>query len=61
MIFKRDAKMFYPEIGKESVTADDGRSIEEVKDFWKDIQSQEKGFNEQAEWIKHTEEISEKK
>ena len=37
MIFKRDAKTFYPEIGKETVTVDDACSIDEVKDFWKDI------------------------
>ena len=61
VIFKRDAKKFYREIGKQPITVDDAPSIEEIEDFWKDIGSEEKGFNEQAEWMKHTEEINVKK
>ena len=38
-IFKRDAKKFYGEIGKATITVDDAPSTEEVKDFWKDIWS----------------------
>ena len=60
-MFKRDVKMLNREIGKETMTVDDATSIEEVVDFWKNIQSEEKGFNEQAEWMKRTEEINEKK
>ena len=33
VIFKRDAKKFDREIGKETITADDAPSIEEAKDF----------------------------
>ena len=29
--------------------------------FWKDIWSEEKEFNEQVEWVNHTEKINEKK
>ena len=43
--FKRDAQKFYKEIGKETKTVNDALSIEEVKDFWKDIWSEENGFN----------------
>ena len=43
------------------MTVDDAPSIEEVEDFWKDIWSEEKGFNEQAECMKHTEEKKLKK
>ena len=45
VIFKRDGKNFYREIGKETITVNVAPSIEEVKDFWKDIWSEEKGFN----------------
>ena len=60
-MFKRDVKMLNREIGKETITVDDATSIEEVVDFWKNIQSEENGFDEQAEWMKHTEEINENK
>ena len=53
--------MFYREIGKETTTVNDAPSIEEVENFWKDIWSKEKGFNEQAKLMKYTEEINEKK
>ena len=61
MIFKRDVKRFNWEIGKETITVHDAPSIEEVEDIWTDIWSDEKGFYEQVEWMKHTEEINEKK
>ena len=40
---------------------DDAPTIEEVEDFWQDIWSEEKGFKEEVERMKHTEEINEKK
>ena len=60
-MFKSDTKIFFWKIGKETMTVDDAPSIEEVEDFWKDIWSEEKGFNEQAECMKHTEEKKLKK
>ena len=48
-------------IGKETITVDDAPSIEDIEDFWKDIWSEEKGFNDQDEWMKHSEEIHAKK
>ena len=62
LIFKREVKKIYREIGKKTITVnDDASPIEEVNDFWKNMWSEEKGFNEQAEWMKHTEEINVKK
>ena len=38
LIFKREVKKIYREIGKKTITVDDDvSSIEEVKDFWKNI------------------------
>ena len=38
LIFKREVKKIYREIGKKPITVDDDvSSIEEVKDFWKNI------------------------
>ena len=37
LIFKREVKKIYREIGKKPITVDDVSSIEEVKDFWKNI------------------------
>ena len=54
MIFETVAKKFYREIEKETITVDDAPLIEEVEDSCQDIWSEEKGFNEQAEWMKHT-------
>ena len=45
VIFKRAGKNFYREIGKETITVNVALSIEEVENFWKDIWSEEKGFN----------------
>ena len=36
-----------------AITVDDTSSIENVENFWKDIRSEGKGFDEQFEWIKH--------
>ena len=58
LIFKSDVKTFFQEIGKETITVDDAPLIKEVEDFLKDLQSEGKGFNKQAEWMKHTEEIN---
>ena len=52
VILNRD-EQFYQEIGKETITVD-APSIDEVENFLKDIWSEEKGFNEWAEWMKHT-------
>ena len=41
VIFKRDAKEFYREIAKETITVGDAPLTEEVKDVWKDIWSEE--------------------
>ena len=46
VISKRDAGKFFWEIGKETATVDATSSIEEVKDFCKDIWSEEKEFSE---------------
>ena len=44
----------YWEIEEETIIVDNDPSIKEVEDFWKNIWSEEKGFNKQAEWIKYT-------
>ena len=61
MIFKTDAKKFYREIGKETIMIDKTPSVEEMENFWRTIWSEEKEFNEQAEWIKNTEQQNEMK
>ena len=37
LIFKSDAKTFFQEIGKETITVDDAPLIKEVEDFLKDL------------------------
>lgn len=44
--------VFYREIGERTITVDDAPLIEEFKGFWKDIMSEGKRFNKQAEWMK---------
>ena len=56
MIFKTDARKFYREVGKEKVAVKDTPPIEKVEEFWKGIWSNDRPFNEKAEWIKAIEE-----
>ena len=60
MISKRDAGKFFWEIGKETATVDATSSIEEVKDFCKDIWSEEKEFSEYDEtyWWNERKEVT---
>ena len=61
MIFKKDAKNFYREVGKETIIKNETPTTEDVEKFWKQIGSGKKGFNEGPEWIKHTLEVNENK
>ena len=61
MIFKKDAKKFYREVGKETITINEPPSMEAVEEFWKNIWSEEKEFNHETEWIKNTEEVNKNK
>ena len=53
LIFKNDASKFYGEIGKEKVTVNEIPAINDIEGFWDRIWSEEKDFNEKAEWIKN--------
>ena len=53
LIFKNDAKKFYREIGKEKVTVNEAPPINDIERFWDTLWSEEKNFNENAEWIKN--------
>ena len=53
LIFKNDAKKFYREIGKEKVIVNETTAINDIETFWDTIWSEEKDFNERAEWIKN--------
>ena len=49
-ILLEDAKTFFIEkLGERTITVDDAPLIEEFKGFWKDIMSEGKRFNKQAE------------
>ena len=50
-IFNTDAKKFYRQLGKETIEIKDPPQMQEVETFWKNIWSNKKGFNENAEWI----------
>ena len=53
LIFINDSKKFYREIGKEKVTVNETSPINDIERFWDTIWSEEKDFNEEAEWIKN--------
>ena len=53
LIFKNDPKNFYREIGKEKVTVNEAPAMNDIERFWDRIWSEEKDFNEKAEWIKN--------
>ena len=55
-VFNNDAKRFYREIGKNTISVDNPPEAEEVKDFWNNIWGEERSFNEEATWIKREEE-----
>ena len=59
MVFKTDAKKFYREVGKETIRVVEIPSIEEVEEFWKNIWSNDKTFNETAEWTETIEQGNE--
>ena len=52
LIFKNDATIFYREIGKEKVTVNKTPAIKDIERFL-DTMSEERDFNEKAEWIKN--------
>ena len=52
-IFKNITKEFYREIGKEKVTVNETRAINDIERFWDTIWSEEKDFNQRVEWIKN--------
>ena len=53
LIFINDSKKFYREIGKEKVTVNETSPINDIERFWDTTWSEEKDFNEEAEWIKN--------
>ena len=55
-MFKTDVKKFYREMGKQAIEIKEPPSLKEVEKFWKKIWSNEKEYNEEAEWIKREEE-----
>ena len=59
MVSKTFAKKFYREVGKETIRVAEIPSIEEVEEFWKNIWSNDKTFNETAEWIETIEQGNE--
>ena len=54
--FKTDKKTFYRELGKSQVNIEKPPSNEEIETFQTSIQSTEKDYNEDAEWLKREEE-----
>ena len=54
-IFETDAKKFYREIGKETISVENVPSEEQVREFWNNIWGKEKPFNENAEWVRDLE------
>ena len=53
MILKNDTKKFYRVTGKEKVTVNGMPAINDIGKFWNTVWSEEKDFNEKAEWIKN--------
>ena len=53
--FTTDAKKFYRELGKGSITVDIPPSEAEVEGFWNKIWGEEKSFNQDAPWIEREE------
>ena len=49
-IFLDDPKRLYREIGKETIKVKDIPSEHEIRNFWSNIWSNDKGFNADAEW-----------
>ena len=54
-IFETDAKKFYREIGKETISVEAVPSEEQIREFWNSIWGKEKRFNEKAEWVRDLE------
>ena len=54
-IFETDAKKFYREIGKETITVENVPSAEEVTEFWNKIWGEEKEHNQNVKWIQDLE------
>ena len=59
-IFKTDAKKFYRQLGKGQQKVEKVPSVNEIEDFWKNIWSNDKEFNRDAEWIKDMERSTER-
>ena len=55
-MFREDAKRFYRELGKKTITTEKPPDIGEVKKFWQNKLEQEVKHNEDAQWIKDQEE-----
>ena len=53
LIFKNVAKKFYREIGREKVAVNEAPATNDIERFWDTIWSEEKEFNEKAEWIEN--------
>ncbi|XP_066926111.1 uncharacterized protein [Clytia hemisphaerica] len=54
-VFKVDAKKFYREIGKGSISVDNPPDVEQVTEFWNDIWGKEKNYNKEAAWVEREE------
>ena len=57
-LFQENTKKFYRELGKNTITVDDPPSQQQTEEFWKNIWSNPKEFNSDAEWIKDQEEAN---
>lgn len=51
MQFREDTRKFYREIGKNKITTDKPAAPTDIEEFWKDIWSVAKRFNEAALWL----------
>ena len=58
-IFETDAKKFYREINKSTVSIEKAPSEKEIQEFWSTIWGKEKMYNENAAWLKDIEEKTE--
>ena len=50
-VFQMDAKKFYREIGKGSISVDNPPDVNEMQGFWNNIWGEEKSYNKEAAWI----------
>ena len=58
-IFETDARKFYREINKSTVSIEKAPSEKEIQEFWSTIWGKEKMYNENAAWLKDIEEKTE--